>query len=141
MHQDAHITDSRSLRERLMAPDPMQRAIGLAQSALKLALATPGLKVLFGTDAVAGSHGRNVEELVCRVQRTGQSPMAAIISATSLNAKAMGLGAELGRLEKGYDADIIAVDGDPSRDITALRRVLFVMKGGKEYRFDAPPKK
>jgi imidazolonepropionase-like amidohydrolase len=119
----------------------MQRAIGLAQSALKLALATPGLKVLFGTDAVAGSHGRNVEELVCRVQRTGQSPMAAIISATSLNAKAMGLGAELGRLEKGYDADIIAVDGDPSRDITALRRVLFAMKGGTEYRFDARQRK
>jgi imidazolonepropionase-like amidohydrolase len=119
----------------------MQRAIPLAVAAFRRALATPGLKVVFGTDAVAGAHGRNAEDLVCRVNEGEQKPMAAIISATSLNAKAMGLGAEIGRLEKGYDADIIAVDGDPSRDITALRRVQFVMKGGKEYRFDAPPKK
>jgi imidazolonepropionase-like amidohydrolase len=112
----------------------MERAIVLAQSAMRLAFETPHLIVLFGTDAVAGSHGRNAEELVCRVQRTGQSPMAAITSATSLNAMAMGLGDELGRIAAGYDADLIAVDGDASRDITALRRVRFVMKGGKVYR-------
>lgn len=109
----------------------MERAIPLATAAFKRALATPGLKVVFGTDAVAGADGRNVEELVCRVQAGGQKPMDAIVSATSLSASAMGLGRTLGRIAPGYEADIIAVDGDPSTDITALRRVVFVMKGGK----------
>jgi len=119
----------------------MKQAIGLAEGAVRRAFATPGLSVVFGTDAVAGSHGRNAEDLVCRVQRGGQRPMDAVTSATSLNAKAIGLGAELGRVATGYDADLIAVDGDPSRDITALRRVRFVMKGGKVYRFDSTGKK
>jgi imidazolonepropionase-like amidohydrolase len=57
--------------------------------------------------------------------------MDAIISATSLGAEAMGLGKTLGRIAPGFDADLIAVDGDPSTDITALRRVVFVMKAGK----------
>jgi imidazolonepropionase-like amidohydrolase len=109
----------------------MERAIPLATAAFQRALATPGLKVLFGTDAVAGAEGRNVEELVCRVQAGGQHPMDAIISATSLGAEAMGLGKTLGRIAPGFDADLIAVDGDPSTDITALRRVVFVMRAGK----------
>ena len=94
-------------------------------------LLSPGLKVVFGTDAVAGADGRNVEELVCRVGAGGQKPMDAIVSATSLGAEAIGLGKTLGRIAPGYEADIIAVDGDPATDITALRRVVFVMKGGK----------
>lgn len=109
----------------------MERAIPLATEAFKRALTIPGLKIVFGTDAVAGADGRNVEELVCRVQAGGQKPVDAIVSATSLGAEAMGLGARIGRIATGYDADIIAVDGDPSTDITALRRVVFVMKGGK----------
>lgn len=109
----------------------MERAIPLATAAFKRALATPGLKVVFGTDAVAGAAGRNVEELVCRVQAGSQNPMDAIVSATSRGAEAIGLGNTLGRIAPGYEADIIAVDGDPSTDITALRRVVFVMKGGK----------
>jgi imidazolonepropionase-like amidohydrolase len=80
---------------------------------------------------VAGAEGRNVEELVCRVQAGGQKPMDAIISATSLGAEAIGLGKNLGRIAPGFDADLIAVDGDPSTDITALRRVVFVMQAGK----------
>ncbi|HLG04606.1 MAG TPA: PQQ-binding-like beta-propeller repeat protein, partial [Gemmatimonadales bacterium] len=120
----------------------MERAIPLALAAFKLALATPGLKVVFGTDAVAGSHGRNAEDLVCRVRAGGQRPMDAIIAATSLNAEALGLAHRIGSIAPGLEADLIAVDGDPATDITALQRVRFVMKGGTVYRFDgagAPP--
>ena len=95
------------------------------------ALATPGLKVVFGTDAVAGAHGRNWEELIFRVEKGGQDPMAALVSATSLAAASLGLQGSLGTLAPGMEADLIALDGDPSRDITALRRVAFVMKGGR----------
>ena len=56
--------------------------------------------------------------------------MSAIVSATSLNAEAIGLGNEIGSIAPGMQADIIAVDGDPTKDITALGRVVFVMKGG-----------
>jgi len=100
----------------------------------KRALATPGLKVVFGTDAVAGAHGRNWEELIFRVQHGGQDAPAAIVSATSLAAESLGLGSSLGSIAPGMEADLIAVDGDPLRDITALRRVVFVMRGGAVYK-------
>jgi imidazolonepropionase-like amidohydrolase len=117
----------------------MEKAVPLAVAAFRMALATPGLKVVFGTDAVAGAHGHNVEELVCRVEQGGQAPMAAIVSATSLNAEALGLGGEIGAVAPGLQADLIALDGDPSRDITALRRVVFAMRAGRVYRNDAAP--
>jgi imidazolonepropionase-like amidohydrolase len=104
-------------------------AIPAATEMFKHALATPRLQIIFGTDAVALAHGRNVEELVCRV-RAGQSPMAAITSATSATAKALGLGDLVGTLAPGYRADIIAVHGDPAADITVLRHVSFVMRDG-----------
>ncbi len=109
----------------------MEKAIPTDLAMFKLALATPALKIVFGTDAVAGAHGRNIEELVYRVQRGGQPASAAIISITSLSAGSLGLGATIGSLSPGMDADLIAVDGDPLSDITALRRVVFVMKGGQ----------
>jgi glucose dehydrogenase/imidazolonepropionase-like amidohydrolase len=115
----------------------MERAIPLALAAFKLALATPGLQVVFGTDAVAGAHGRNAEDLVCRVKEGGQRPMDAVVSATSLNARALGLGDRIGSIAPGMAADLIAVEGDPSVDITALRRVRFVMKDGVVYRHEA----
>jgi len=114
----------------------MEKAIPLAVAAFKRARATPGLKIVWGTDAVAGAHGRNVEDLICRVQDGGQPPLEAITSATSLGAQALGLAGQLGAIAPGLQADIIAVDGDPSADITALRRVVFVMRAGREYRFD-----
>ena len=117
----------------------MEKAIPLATDAFRRARATKGLKIVFGTDAVAGAHGRNVEELVCRVQAGGQPPMEAIVSATSLGAQAMELGDRIGAVAAGMEADLIAVDGDPSTDITALRRVVFVMKGGRVYRWDGSP--
>lgn len=111
----------------------MERAIPLAQDVFRRAMKTRYLKVVFGTDAVAGAHGRNAEELVCRVKEGLQSPMKAIISATSLAAEALGMQATIGTIAVGYEADIIGVDGDASADITALQRVRFVMKGGKVY--------
>jgi imidazolonepropionase-like amidohydrolase len=114
----------------------MERALPLAAKMYKQAMGTAGLHVVYGTDAVAGAHGRNVEELVCRVRDGGQTPMDAIISATSLNAQALGMADSLGTVAPGKLADLIAVQGDPSRDIEALRRVMFVMKDGRVYRND-----
>ncbi len=112
----------------------MQRVLPDAVNLIKRADATPGLKVVFGTDAVAGSDGRNVDDLICRVRQAGEDPMKAIVSATSLAAQAIGMGESIGTLAPGYEADLIATRGDPSVDITALHRVEFVMKGGKVYR-------
>ena len=73
---------------------------------------------------------------MCRVRDGGQKPMDAIISATSLNAQALGMADSLGTIAAGKLADLIAVEGDPSRDIGALSHVLFVMKNGRVYRND-----
>jgi imidazolonepropionase-like amidohydrolase len=86
-----------------------------------------------GTDAVAGAHGQNAREAVARVN-AGQRPMDAIVSATSLAAESLGLAKTVGTLAPGFEADVIAVAGDPTRDINALRKVTFVMKGGKVVR-------
>jgi imidazolonepropionase-like amidohydrolase len=111
----------------------MQKAVQTNFTMFADVLKTRNLKIVFGTDAVAGAHGRNVEELVTRVQQ-GQSAMDAIVSATSRAADAMELQQKIGSVAPGLEADLIAVDGDPSEDITALRRVVFVMKGGKVYK-------
>jgi imidazolonepropionase-like amidohydrolase len=92
------------------------------------------VKIVFGTDAVAGAHGRNAEEFVYRVTEGGEKPMDALISATSLSAESLGLGAHLGTIARDMDADLVAIDGNPLTDITAVRRVRFVMAGGKVYR-------
>lgn len=112
----------------------MERVIPLNLAMFKRALAIKGLKIVFGTDAVAGAHGRNVEELIYRVQQGGQDPAAAIIAATSLAAQSLNLEAKIGSIAPGMEADLVAVDGNPLEDITALRRVVFVMKGGKVYK-------
>ncbi|MEP6733526.1 MAG: amidohydrolase family protein [bacterium] len=112
----------------------MEKALPIAANVVRMASRTKGLKVVFGTDAVAGAHGRNADDLVCRVREGGMSPMATITSATSLNAESLGMGSEIGAIAPGMQADIIAVDGDPLKDITALSRVVFVMKGGRVYR-------
>ncbi len=119
----------------------MERVLPLAAADIRMALATSGLKVLYGTDAVAGAHGHNAEDLICRVERAGEAPMHAIVAATSLNAEALGLSDRIGAIAAGLEADLIAVDGDPLRDITALRRVSFVMKGGRVVRDDGTVRK
>jgi len=112
----------------------MQKALPKTLNVFQMGLKTKGLKIIFGTDAVAGSHGRNLQELVARVQKGGQDPMAAIVSATSLSAESLRMGDRIGSIAPGYEADLIAVDGDPLRDITSMLRVSFVMKGGRVFK-------
>ena len=101
---------------------------------MKRAVKIPGLKIVFGSDALAGSHGRNAEEFVDRVRDVGLNPMVALVSAHSLGAEALGMADQIGSIAGGLQADIIALDGDPLKDITAVRRVMFVMKGGVVYK-------
>ena len=110
--------------------EQMRRAVPLALEAFRYALTVPGLKVVFGTDAVAGAHGRNYEELVYRVREGGQPAMDAVTSATSLAAESLGMGDRIGSIAPGLEADLIAVSGNPDQEIEALGRVFFVMKGG-----------
>ena len=100
----------------------------------KQALKIPGLKIVFGSDALAGSHGRNAEEFIDRVRDGGADPMAALVSANSLAAEALGMANQIGSIAPGLEADIIAIEGDPLKDILAVRRVVFVMKGGVVYK-------
>lgn len=118
----------------------MQRVLPEDQELFRHAIRTSGLKVVFGTDAVAGAHGRNAEEFVYRVQTCGQAPMAALVSANSLGAEALGLQDHLGAIAAGYDADIIALDGNPLADITATRRVVFVIRHGHLYVNNTTPR-
>jgi imidazolonepropionase-like amidohydrolase len=93
-------------------------------ASIRNAVNTRGLKVLFGTDAVAGAHGRSVQD--------------ALVSAMALAAESMGLADSLGTVKAGMVADLIAVPGDVRQDITRMQRVHFVMKQGVVYRNDAP---
>jgi imidazolonepropionase-like amidohydrolase len=112
----------------------MEKILPMNHDIVRRAAKTPGLKMVFGTDAVAGAHGRNAEEFIDRVRDCGVDPMAAMVSANSLGAEALGLGDQIGSIAPGLQADIIALDGDPLKDITAVRRVVFVMKGGIVYK-------
>jgi imidazolonepropionase-like amidohydrolase len=116
----------------------MEKGLALNAAMIKKAVATPNLKLVLGTDAVAGAHGHNADELVARVKQGNQKPMDAIVSATSMSARSLGLDKAIGTLAAGYEADLIAVEGDPTADITAVTRVVFVMKGGKVYKHVAP---
>jgi imidazolonepropionase-like amidohydrolase len=112
----------------------MERALSLDHDIVRRAIKIPGLKVVFGTDALAGSHGRNAEEFIDRVRDAGVDAMNALVSANSLAAEALRMGDRIGSIAPGCEADIIALDGDPLKDITAVRRVTFVMKGGVVYK-------
>ncbi len=110
----------------------METALPLMPAMFKKALAA-GLRMPMGTDAVAGAHGQNAREIVARVA-AGQKPMDAIIGATSLSAESLNLGATIGTLAPNFEADIVAVPGDPIKDIAALKNAVFVMKGGQVYK-------
>jgi len=109
-----------------------------AEQLLEQAMAIPGLKIVFGTDAVAGADGRNAEEFIYRVRDGHQPAMAAMVAANSLAAESLGMSDQIGSIAPGLHADIIALDGDPLTDITAVRRVLFVMRDGYVYRNRVP---
>jgi len=112
----------------------MEKILPMNHELIQRAIKIPGLKIVFGTDAVAGAHGRNAEEFIDRVRDAGVDPMAAMVSANSLGAEALGMADQIGSIAPGLQADIIALDGDPLKDITAVRRVVFVMKGGVVYK-------
>jgi len=116
----------------------LEKALPLHHELMQRAIRISGLKIVFGTDAAAGGHGRNAEEFVYRV-RDGMAPMTAMVSANALGAQALGMSDQIGVIIPGLQADIIALDGDPRNDITAVRRVLFVMKGGIVYKNAARP--
>ena len=113
----------------------MERDLHFDFEACTMAVHTPNAKVVFSTDATAGAHGRNAEEFLGRVQHCGQSPMAALVSANSVAAEALGMADRIGSIAPGYEADIIALDGDPLTDLSAVRRVVFVMRGGVVYKW------
>ena len=112
----------------------MQSLIPIYHEFMRRAMKIQGLKIVFGTDALAGAHGRNAEEFIDRVRDVGIDPMEAMVSANSLGAKALGMADQIGSIAPGLQADIIALDGDPLKDIAAVRRVVFVMKGGIVYK-------
>ena len=112
----------------------MEKGLELNRAMFRMALATPGLKLVMGTDAVLGAHGKNADETIVRVREGGQNPMDAILDMTSDAAASMGLADAIGTIAPGLEADLVAVAGDPIADISALRRVVFVMKGGRVYK-------
>jgi len=111
----------------------MEKGIPMMADVLKKAVAHH-VKIVLGTDAVAGSHGRNAEEFIYRVKDGGQGTMDAIVSGTSLAAESLGLQDKIGTVAEGMEADIVAVAGNPLEDITAVRKVVFVMRAGHVYK-------
>jgi imidazolonepropionase-like amidohydrolase len=93
------------------------------------------IKIALGTDAAVYPHGRNPEEFG-QLVRLGMTPVAALRTGTSVTAGLLGLGGQIGSLEPGKLADIVAVPGDPTADIHRVEKVFFVMKEGKIYRND-----
>jgi imidazolonepropionase-like amidohydrolase len=106
--------------------------IGITGKALEKAVPA-GVKIAFGTDAGVSKHGRNADEFELMVKH-GMTPAQAIQAATVNAADLLGLAKEIGTLEPGKDADLIAVAGDPLQDVTVLKRVGFVMADGKVHK-------
>lgn len=112
-----------------------QRRLGdMAGNSIAKALRA-GIPIPFGTDAGVFPHGQNAREVAIRA-KWGEAPMHAIVSTTRVAAEAIGWADRVGAIQIGKLADLIAVKGDPLKDITELERVRFVMKGGVVYRDD-----
>jgi imidazolonepropionase-like amidohydrolase len=93
-----------------------------------------GVRIAFGTDAGVSPHGISAQEFGLMVG-LGMTPAAALRSAGPAAADLLGLGNQIGTLEKRKEADIVAVPGNPLKDIKVTERVFFVMKGGRIYRY------
>jgi len=111
----------------------MEKGLPLVADVYKRARAHH-VKIVLGTDAVAGSHGRNAEEFIYRVKDGGDKPMDALITGTSMAAESLGMRDTIGSIAPGMQADLVAMRGNPLDDITSVRNVVFVMKGGTVYR-------
>ena len=118
------------------------RMIPIFEGAVRIAAATKGVKIMMGSgaDGSTYAHGTQALDLEALVKRTGLSPVRAIQAATTINAEALGWQDQIGSIEKGKYADLVAVSGDPLADITELQRVKFVMKGGKVVRNELGPR-
>src|ERR1700689_821043 len=114
------------------------RMIPIFEKAVALAVNTKGMKIMMGSgaDGSTYAHGTQALDFEALVKRGGLSPARAIQAATTINAEVLGWQDQIGSIENGKYADLIAVSGDPLVDITELQRVKFVMKGGKVIRND-----
>lgn len=111
--------------------DPKPERIQQKRKSFKMALES-GVQIVFGGDVGVFPHGENYREMELMVDY-GMKPLDVLISATSNNAKMFHLN-QLGNLEKGFLADIIAVEGNPTKDISVIKNVSFVMKDGVVYK-------
>lgn len=109
------------------------RMIPIFEKAVAMAAATPGIKLMVGSgaDGSTFAHGTQALELVELVKHGGVTPVKVLQAATMTNAEALGWKDQIGSIDPGKFADLIAVSGDPLADITEVERVKFVMKGGK----------
>ena len=116
------------------------RMIPIFEHAVQLAAATPGMKIMLGSgaDGSTYAHGTQALDFEALVKHGGLTPVRALQAGTSINADALGWQDQIGSIDKGKFADLIAVSGDPLSDITELQRVKFVMKAGKVIRNDMP---
>ncbi len=115
-----------SLQEKARAADRARSE--MFRNAVKI-----GVKIAFGSDSAVFPHGENAKEFKLMTD-LGMPPIEALRSATSVDAELFGIADRVGTLEKGKLADVIAMPGDPTKDITATERVFFVMKEGKIYK-------
>jgi len=114
------------------------RMIPIFEKAVAMAAATKGLKIMVGSgaDGSTYAHGTQALDFEMLVKRAGLTPARALQGGTIINAEALGWQDQIGSIDKGKFADLVAVSGDPLADITELQRVKFVMKAGKIIRND-----